>query len=121
MADQRPSEAMPTSGLPRSEFSSYVDDLDHMSMPRDSQKDQEAAQQLAMQTSAFQNQDMHLDHLSASISRQHDLSLRMNEELELHSDLLHDMNHGVDNTQLRLGGANSRLEHFRQGMRENSM
>lgn len=114
-------EAPGPSSPPRSrvEFISEVDDMhtDQTTTQRLS-NDREAAQQLALHTSAFQDQDTHLDSLSASISRQHHLSLRMNEELELHSDLLHDLDRGVDHTELRLGGASNYLDRFRQSMNE---
>ena len=72
--------------------------------------DREAAAQFALQNAAFRDQDTHLDHLSTSISRQHDLSLRMNEELELHAGLLTDLDRGVDDAETRGELRERRLE-----------
>lgn len=112
-------EAMPAERLSRVEFMTQVDDLQEGdSSTRYAPDDREAAAQFALQNAAFRDQDTHLDHLSTSISRQHDLSLRMNEELELHTGLLTDLDRGVDDTELRLGGASNRLDRFRASMKE---
>lgn len=110
---------MPAERLSRVEFMTQVDDLQEGdSSTRYAPDDREAAAQFALQNAAFRDQDTHLDHLSTSISRQHDLSLRMNEELELHAGLLTDLDRGVDDTELRLGGASNRLDRFRASMKE---
>lgn len=111
-------EPLPASHLPRAELMSHVGEMPSTGFARDEDDDRFAAQQFAQQNLAFRQQDTHLDHLSASISRQHELSLRMNEELELHTDLLHELDRDVDDTGLRLGGANDRLERFRRSMKE---
>ncbi|WFD42492.1 hypothetical protein MPSI1_001137 [Malassezia psittaci] len=108
--------------LSREDLFSQVERLDsNPSNSHDVSDERMAAQQLAHQASAFRDQDTQLENLSTSISRQHHLSLRMNEELELHTDLLHDLDRGVDNTELRLGGASDRLERFRRAMAEQGM
>lgn len=111
-------ERLPASHLPRTELMSHVGSMPSTGFARDEDDDRFAAQQLAQQNMAFRQQDTHLDHLSASISRQHELSLRMNEELELHTDLLHELDRDVDDTGLRLGGASDRLERFRRSVKE---
>lgn len=64
------------------------------------------------------NQDNQLDHLSASIGRQHHLSLQMNEELDIHASLLDEMDRDVDNTGARLGRASRRLDQFTNSLKE---
>ncbi|WFD31391.1 hypothetical protein MSPP1_002426 [Malassezia sp. CBS 17886] len=80
--------------------------------------DRSAAVQLSAQNAAMASQDNHLDYLGTSIGRQHQLSLQMNEELELQSGLLQDFNADADRTGLHLGGATSRLEQVRRSMRD---
>ena len=79
--------------------------------------DQTAAAQLAF-TQSWNDQDDQLDHLSASIHRQHNLSMRMNEELELQTGIIGSLDADVESTGLRLGGASTRLDRFRQSTRE---
>lgn len=63
-------------------------------------------------------QDTHLDALSASIGRQHHLSLQMNEELETHAELLEEMDSAVDSTTARLGRASRRLDQVTKSLKE---
>ena len=79
--------------------------------------DQTAAAQLSYMQS-WNDQDDQLEHLSASIHRQHNLSMRMNEELELHTGIISSLDADVESTGLRLGGASTSLERFRQSTRE---
>ena len=80
----------------------------------------EAAAHLAQQQLAFDQQDVQLDNLGMSISRQHELSLRMNEELEMHAGLLNGLDSDVENTGLRLGGAQRQLTRLERSVREHS-
>lgn len=66
----------------------------------------------------FASQDNQLDTLTMSIGRQRDLSLRMNEELELQGELLEDLDGDVERTGLRLGRASGQLERVRRGVGE---
>ncbi|KAN0061198.1 hypothetical protein ACQY0O_006933 [Thecaphora frezii] len=70
------------------------------------------------QTLHLQRQDTHLDHLSASIARQQQLSLQMGDELDLHHELLEDFDQQADRTGLRIGGASRRLETLRESVRD---
>ncbi|KAH8996242.1 syntaxin-like protein [Lactarius akahatsu] len=54
-------------------------------------------------------QDIHLDSLSHSITRQRDLSMQINDELEVHTGLLEELDHDLDNTGSRLSRAGQRL------------
>ncbi|PWN23401.1 hypothetical protein BCV69DRAFT_281014 [Microstroma glucosiphilum] len=66
----------------------------------------------------FASQDNQLDTLTLSIGRQRDLSLRMNEELELQGELLEELDGDVERTGLRLGRASGQLERVRRGVNE---
>lgn len=63
------------------------------------------------------DQDTQLDSLSSAISRQHALSLRVAEELELHSSLLDDTDEALDRTESNLRRASGRLDQFTQRAR----
>lgn len=58
------------------------------------------------------DQDTQLNSLSSAISRQHALSLRVAEELELHSSLLDDTDEALDRTGSNLRRASGRLDEF---------
>ncbi|ELU39775.1 SNARE domain-containing protein [Rhizoctonia solani AG-1 IA] len=65
------------------------------------------------------DQDTHLDRLSHSIRNQHDISLQINEELEVHTGLLEALDHELDSTGDRLSRARRRLDHVARGARDN--
>lgn len=89
-----------------------------LSVPRASRDDTEAAAYLAQQNLAWRDQDDHLDNLHLSITRQHALSLQMNEELELQSGIIGNLDNDVERTGLRLGGASTRLGRLRESLRD---
>jgi len=64
-------------------------------------------------------QDVRLDHLSLSITRQHHISLQINDELEVHTGLLEGLDQDLDQTHSRLGGARRRLDRIAKGAKEN--
>lgn len=66
--------------------------------------------ELAEHHEAMDEQDSRLDLLSASIARQHTLSVQMNDELEMQSGLIAGLDGDVEQTGLRLGGAGTQLE-----------
>jgi len=66
------------------------------------------------------DQDVHLDSLSRSITRQRDLSVQINDELETHTGLLEEFDHDLDDTGIRLGRARHRLGRVANGAREHS-
>lgn len=55
------------------------------------------------------DQDVHLDTLSRSITRQRDLSMQINDELDVHTGLLEELDLDLDNTGSRLSRAGQRL------------
>lgn len=73
---------------------------------------------LQSQHQQMATQDTHLDALSASIGRQHHLSLQMSEELETHAELLDEMDTAVDSTAARLGRASRRLDKVAKSLKE---
>lgn len=73
-----------------------------------------------LQQKQWNHQDHHLDALSASLHRQHELSLQMNEELDLHRELLEEFDSDVDRTGLRLGGATNQLDRLRSSIKDHS-
>ena len=64
------------------------------------------------------DQDVHLDTLSRSITRQRDLSVQINDELDVHTGLLEELDHDLDNTESRLGRASQRLGRVAKGAKE---
>lgn len=64
-------------------------------------------------------QDAHLDRLSHSIGRQRDISLQINDELDVHTGLLEELDTDLDQTHNRLSGAAKRLQTFSRGVRGN--
>jgi syntaxin 8 len=64
------------------------------------------------------DQDVHLDSLSRYITRQHGISMQINDELEVHTGLLEELDHDLDHTGNRLGRARRRLGRVANGARE---
>lgn len=73
---------------------------------------------LQEQQRLMDDQDVHLDTLSRSITRQHDLSMQINDELEVHTGLLEELDHDLDDTGIRLGRARQRLGRVANGAKE---
>ena len=61
---------------------------------------------------------MHLDSLSHSITRQRDLSMQINDELDVHTGLLEELDYDLDDTGNRLGRARQQLGRVANGARE---
>lgn len=117
----------PSTGLSRPSQGTSYSDNPYTAGTSDDDRDRDAdsdpdvddrADLLASQHTILQSQDDSLDKLSASIGRQRDLSLQMNDELELHSELLDDLDRGVEHTGLRLGRASGRLEKVRKSLKD---
>jgi len=81
---------------------------------------QEPGIMLQTQRRMMNEQDDELDRLSHSINRQHHISLQINEELDVHTGLLEELDTDLDHTESRLGGARRRLDGFAKGAKENS-
>ncbi|KZT03611.1 uncharacterized protein LAESUDRAFT_659143 [Laetiporus sulphureus 93-53] len=74
---------------------------------------------LQAQRQMMDEQDVHLDRLSQSVNRQRDISLHINDELEVHTGLLEDLDIEMDRTGGRLSGARRRLDRVARGAKEN--
>ena len=74
---------------------------------------------LQMQQQMMNDQDVHLDRLSQSINRQRDLSLQINDELDVHTGLLEELDHELDHTGSRLSRARRGLDRVAKGAKEN--
>jgi syntaxin 8 len=115
-------EAIQTKATTIETISPYRDDpAQRQSNPyvvEDEEDGRDNAELLQSQRQQMANQDNQLDHLSASIGRQHHLSLQMNEELETHATLLDEMDRDVENTGARLGRASRRLDQFTNSLKE---
>ncbi|QPG75367.1 hypothetical protein FOA43_002720 [Brettanomyces nanus] len=64
------------------------------------------------------NQDQTLDHLGDSVSRQHEMSLQINGEVNDHMVLLDDLENGMDRTNVRLIRGQRNIRRFREALRE---
>ena len=74
---------------------------------------------LQMQQQMMNDQDVHLDRLSQSINRQRDLSLQINDELDVHTGLLEELDHELDHTGSRLSRARRGLDRVAKGAKDN--
>lgn len=108
-----------SSPSPLSAPSPYVDEpyRDDVSASP-AQPEASRAQLFAAQQGEMAVQDGHLDLLSASIARQRELGLRMGDELELHGELLDEMNTAVDGTTNRLDRARGRLDTLERSLKQ---
>ncbi|KAH8103322.1 hypothetical protein BXZ70DRAFT_1076009 [Cristinia sonorae] len=105
-----------SSSDPSGPFTPYTDDPEAAYPPPDEPSTED---HLLLQRQLISEQDLHLDTLSHSINRQRDLSLQINDELDVHTGLLEGLEEEVDGTERRLGGARRRLERVAKGTREN--
>ncbi|KAE8259381.1 hypothetical protein A4X13_0g1051 [Tilletia indica] len=117
----------PSTGLSRTAQAKTDASVPYRDNPSDAYRDnpepptspiQSESQIHSQQQQAIRDQDGQLDQLSASVNRQRDLGLRMNEELELQHDLLGDLEAGTDGTELRLGRASRRLDQVSKSLKE---
>ncbi|KAG5635205.1 hypothetical protein H0H81_012055 [Sphagnurus paluster] len=74
---------------------------------------------LQTQRRMMDEQDAHLDRLSHSITRQHHISLQINDELDVHTGLLEELDTDLDRTGDRLAGARRRLDRVARGAKNN--
>ncbi|KAJ7595953.1 syntaxin-like protein [Mycena floridula] len=100
------SSSIPTP--PSNPFTPYTDDPDG-----------DPGIMLQAQRDMMEEQDQRLDTLSHSISRQHHISLQINDELETHTGLLQELDSEMDRTESRLTGARRRLDKVAQGAKKN--
>ncbi|GAA5971627.1 hypothetical protein JCM8115_005886 [Rhodotorula mucilaginosa] len=105
--------------VPHISISVHDDPRDLKQMEEDEEEMERANQEvLQMQQRMLEDQDSQLNSLSSAISRQHALSLRVAEELELHSSLLDDTDEALDRTGSNLRRASGRLDDFTRRARD---
>ncbi|KAK3814105.1 MAG: hypothetical protein J3Q66DRAFT_345643 [Benniella sp.] len=80
-------------------FSEHEVEVDHL----------DSTQMLQLQQRIFDDQDQNLDRLSQSLSRQREVGLTINQELDSQIDMLDDTEHLVDRTTHHLGLARKQL------------
>jgi syntaxin 8 len=68
----------------------------------------------------YSDQDQDLDVLSSSVSRQRELGLQINDELDVHSRLIDETETMVDRTQQRLDQAKKKLDYVSRRIKDNS-
>ncbi|KDQ23319.1 hypothetical protein PLEOSDRAFT_52938 [Pleurotus ostreatus PC15] len=86
----------------------------------DPQGDADPGIMLQTQRRLMDEQDEHLDRLSQSVGRQHHISLQINDELDVHTGLLQELDTDLDQTGNRLTSARRRLDRVARGAKENS-
>ncbi|KAH9950738.1 hypothetical protein B0H21DRAFT_784638 [Amylocystis lapponica] len=112
---QEPSAPSSSHGSPSPEpaYAPYTDD------PEADAGTEADAEVLHAQRQLMDAQDVHLDRLAHSLSRQHDISLQINDELDVHTGLLAELDLGLGHTHDRLSGARRRLDRVARGAKEN--
>ncbi|KAL6300358.1 hypothetical protein BKA93DRAFT_802434 [Sparassis latifolia] len=112
---QSPSPSLVPPPLPpktsEPEYAPYTDD------PEAGYTSHEVVQQ--QQRQLMDEQDVHLDYLSHSINRQRDISLQINEELDVHTGLLEGLDVDLDRTDSRMTRARRRLGRVAKGAKDN--
>ncbi|KAJ9477970.1 t-SNARE coiled-coil homology domain-containing protein [Pseudozyma hubeiensis] len=91
------------------------------SQPSDPSRGFSSSDEAGLQQHHWDQQDQHLDALTASLNRQHEMSLQMNEELDLHQELLEEFDGDTNRTGLRLGGAASQMDRLRSSLKDHGM
>ncbi|KAJ7100608.1 syntaxin-like protein [Mycena belliarum] len=81
--------------------------------------DAQPEEMLQTQRQLMDQQDSHLDLLSHSINRQRDISMQINDELDVHTGLLEELDTDFNRTDTLLGGARRRLDRVAQGAKNN--
>ncbi|CDO75379.1 hypothetical protein BN946_scf184335.g5 [Trametes cinnabarina] len=101
---------VPTAVPTNADYAPYTDDPEAGYLSED---------MLLEQRRIMEHQDVHLDDLSRSISRQRDISLQINDELDVHTGLLEGLDLDLDRTDSRLTHARRRLDRVARGAKEN--
>ncbi|KAJ2990173.1 hypothetical protein NUW54_g8551 [Trametes sanguinea] len=101
---------LPPAAPTNAEYAPYTDD------PEAGYSSEEM---LLQQRRIMDDQDVHLDELSRSITRQRDISLQINDELDVHTGLLEGLDHDLDRTDSRLTHARRKLDRVARGAKEN--
>eukprot|EP00026_Physarum_polycephalum_P013772 Phypoly_transcript_14212.p1 GENE.Phypoly_transcript_14212~~Phypoly_transcript_14212.p1 ORF type:complete len:250 (+),score=47.31 Phypoly_transcript_14212:106-855(+) len=84
-------------------------------------KDLNNAQLLHYQKTVMQQQDDHIDILSASIVRQKEIAVTINTELDVHTRLLDDLDSKTDKTAYGIQAANKRISRVAENSKVGGM
>ena len=95
------------------------DHADYAPYTDDPESGYTSEEMLLQQRRIMDDQDVHLDELSRSITRQRDISLQINDELDVHTGLLEGLDHELDRTDSRLTQARRKLDRVARGAKEN--
>ncbi|KAJ7254659.1 hypothetical protein B0H12DRAFT_1114675 [Mycena haematopus] len=94
-------------------------DLERVYTPYTDDPDAAPEDMLQTQRLLMDQQDSQLDMLSHSINRQRDISLQINDELEVHTGLLEELDTDLGQTDTLLSGARRRLDRVAKGAKNN--
>ncbi|KAG6902439.1 hypothetical protein C0995_016618 [Termitomyces sp. Mi166 len=98
-------------------YTPYTDEEPVAGVDADGEEDENGI--LLQQRRMMNEQDAHLDRLSHSITRQHHISLQINDELDVHRGLLEELDTDLERTEGRLGRARRGLERVGRGVKGN--
>lgn len=112
------SPSQPASRLPEP---THYSDNPYTPYSDDPEADEPSSHELLQsQRHMMDEQDMRLDQLAHSIGRQRDLSVQINDELDVHHGLLEEMDEDLDRTGNRMSQARRSLERVAKAAKENS-
>jgi syntaxin 8 len=112
-------EHEPNSGEPERERERFMQPYKDDPEPLDERSNLTSNGLFVEQQQMMRDQDQHLDRLAQSVSRQHELSIQIDDELSSHIELLGDVEALTDRSQSRLEMAKKRLEKFSKQAKEN--
>jgi syntaxin 8 len=112
-------EHEPNSGEPERERERFMQPYKDDPEPLDERSNLTSNGLFVEQQQMMRDQDQHLDRLALSVSRQHELSIQIDDELSSHIELLGDVEALTDRSQSRLEMAKKRLEKFSKQAKEN--
>ncbi|KAI0090664.1 hypothetical protein BDY19DRAFT_992093 [Irpex rosettiformis] len=116
-----PSQSTSRLTLPDTPQSPFFSDNPYTPYADDPDAEQPSTHEvLQSQRQTMDEQDVRLDQLSYSIGRQRDISLQINDELDVHHGLLEEMDEELDRTDTRLLHARRSLDRVAKGAKENS-
>ncbi|EIM83978.1 uncharacterized protein STEHIDRAFT_148708 [Stereum hirsutum FP-91666 SS1] len=95
--------------------SQWGGDEDRVYTPYQDEPEVDPSMMLQQQRDMMSDQDTHLENLSHSITRQHHLSLQINDELDTHTGLLEELDTDLDRTHSRLARARKSLDKVAKG------
>ncbi|KAI0360717.1 hypothetical protein OH77DRAFT_713835 [Trametes cingulata] len=114
-----PVPGSPVAPSPAPAFAAAPSNPEYAPYTDDPEAGYSSEEMLLQQRQIMDDQDVHLDELSRSITRQRDISLQINDELDVHTGLLEGLDHDLDRTDSRLTQARRKLDRVARGAKEN--